>query len=43
MARRRKNLLTLGEEIVGDLEKLRGIEGFGHRFDQYVLKGAGQA
>ena len=30
----------LFEEIVGDLEKLRGIDGFGQRFDQYVLKGA---
>lgn len=33
----------LFEEIVGDLEKLRGLDGFGQRFDQYVLKGAGQA
>ena len=29
----------LFEEFVDDLEKLRDIDGFGQRFDQYVLKG----
>lgn len=33
----------LFEEIVADLENLRGLEHLGQRFDQYVLKGDGPA